>query len=209
MVALATATRKVRNPLRPVGITPGLKCETSAVWESACERDAQLDAEFDPRVVKYIVQPERLTGWLGGVLFHYTPDMRVTLDTGEIVRREVKSSPADVDDFLQAKLQVIDANLRAEGSRLELVFASELRRGSRMDNIRLLFRYARMHKSAASERQILQLIHDRSTVGLGYLWTVLPQSALPTLYRMLFEQVLSADLEACPIGRKTKIWRSQ
>lgn len=209
MAILKTASRKISNRglRRVIGITPSRKNRCVVHWESLAERDYHTTLEFDKTVAQYLPQPEKIDYWLNGVRHTFTPDVRVTSTTGEVSFHEVKHTNLASNSPLRPLLDAAGAQIRSQGYEFLMVAAEKFRRGETISNIRALYRYG-SSQVLPSLRERLDTVLPRSTEStLGDLWLAIPGAELPGLYRLLYDEVLGADLESELLGIHTRVWR--
>jgi len=209
MATLKTATRTIRNAgiRRVIGQFFSHKNGRSVVWESLLERDAFYAAEFEKRVVRYVPQPRRFTYFLDGRTAVYTPDMEVILHDGSVVYREVKPDSKVDDPESESKWRAIERALASQGYAFEFVRASDIERGHRAHNVRLLYRYARWPNV---EPAVVELERHVSTVPestIASLMLVLRRLQMDpaAVYHALFHQKLLCDLESEVIDGQTLV----
>lgn len=210
MAKLKTATRTIRNAgiRRVVGEFYSHKNGRSVVWESLLERDALYDAEFDKEVVGYIPQPCQFTYFLDGRTAVYTPDMEVTLRDGSVAYREVKpDSKVDAPEA-QSKWNAIERVLARQGYAFEFVRASDIERGHRAHNLRLLYRYARWPDVELAVAELERHVSTAPESTVASLRLVLKRWGMDpaAVYHALFHQRLRCDLEREVIDGRTLVW---
>lgn len=210
MAKLKTATRTIHNAgiRRVVGQLPSHKNGCSVVWESLLERDAFYAAEFDKEVVRYVPQPRQFTYFLDGRSAVYTPDLEVTLRDGSLAYQEVKPDSKVDDPEAQPKWNAIERTLASQGYAFTFVRASDIERGHRAHNIRLLYRYAGwrdVELAVAGLERHLSRGQESTVASLSLLlrrWGMDPAA----VYYALFHQQLRCDLESEVINGQTLVW---
>lgn len=211
MAKLETATRTIRNAgiRRVIGQLFSHKNGRSVVWESLLERDAFYAAEFDPEVVRYVPQPCRFTYFLDGRSAVYTPDREDTLKDGCLVYKEVKPDSKVDDPEEQPKWNAIRRRIADQGSAFEFVRSSEIERGHRAHNIRLLYRYAKWPNVELSIVELERHLLSGQQTTISSLMSLLRQRGLvpAAVYSALFQQRLLCDLEREVLGPQTLLWR--
>lgn len=145
---MAVGARKITNrgTKKIIGKFPSLKMNTAIWWESQLERDYIYLLEIDPDVLSYQGQPFTIAYSNLDKRRKYTPDFLVERkDSKQII--EVKpahkvSEPQNTRRFQQA------ANV-CLANNLEFVVVTEktIRVQPRLDNIKLLYGYARVSLS--------------------------------------------------------------
>lgn len=214
MARFKTETRVIHNAgiHRVIGHSPSRKNRCAVVWDSLIERDYFLLLEHDPRVVRYVPQPETIDITLDPRWKSYTSDVLVVHEDGTLCRVEVKSDKAVQDPEIAARLGVIGVQYLIEGKDFRVVTASQIRVGKRVINLRALRHYTRVpldEKSVSTVRSVLEAnpgIQLNSAAGLiAALGVAQP---LAVLYHMMFLQHIKFDLDGALIGPKTALyWR--
>lgn len=212
MAKLKTETRVIHNagPSRVIGQSPSRKNRGAAVWDSLIERDYFLLLEHDPRVVRYVPQPEKIKITLDPRWKSYTPDVLVFYDDGTLCRVEVKSDEAVGDPEIVARLEVVGGQYRLAGKDFRVVTASEIRVGARIANLRALRHYTRFPLDAASVAATRFALTSHPGIGLNAAAALMAQQAiaqpLPVLYHLMFRQHVEFDLYGALIGPKTELF---
>lgn len=211
MAKVKTATRTLSNAgrLRMLVIATSHKAEGVLVAESLVEYDGLLEMLADPDIASLRVQPETLDFEMDGRAVSYTPDVRFVRQDGRIGFREFKPPVASLDDEVVAKLDVAQEVLTKQGYEFEVRDSDTVRRGYRIENLRLLKRYAAWPTSQAFQRRVLDFVGGQDDVRLQDLRDHVGPHGFGALYRMLWEQQLWADLEDQVLGAMTRIGRSR
>lgn len=211
MAKVKTATRTLSNAgrLRMLVITTSQKAKGVLVAESLVEYDGLLEMLADPDIASLRVQPETLDFEMDGRAVSYTPDVRFVRQDGRIGFREFKPPIASLDDEVVAKLYVAQEVLTEQGYEFEVRDSDTVRRGYRIENLRLLKRYAAWPTSQAFQRRVLDFVGGQDDVRLQDLRDHVGPHGFGGLYRMLWEQQLWADLEDQVLGAMTRIGRSR
>lgn len=213
MAKLKTATRTISNAgvRRVVGLLASRKNKLAIAWESLNERDYFYDCEFSRRVLRYACQPETVTLWIDGKSVTYTFDARVWRDDGSVLNAEVKPDKVADDPEWAPLFEAAGRYFHLRGEAYQVVRESSFRRGERMDNIRLLYRYADWPTTPKRMQTVLDwLPAGGEPVDLGDLtaWARYTSQDLGVIYHLMFHQQIGADLEARLIGAETRVWRA-
>ena len=112
--------------------------------ESRLEADNCLDLELDTKVVKYRTQPISFDLGQGK---SYTPDSVHVDDFGSVIVREAKVKKVLEKPGLVERLTRIRKILFAQNIRFHVVTEKELQQQPRLENQKLLYRYANHHFS--------------------------------------------------------------
>ena len=142
---MAVVIRKITNrgSRKVIGKFPSLKMNTSVWWESQLERDYIYLLEIDPDVIAYKSQPFTIAYDNRDKRRKYTPDFLVERKS---YRQIVEVKPeSKVKEFSQTNRFRQALNF-CSTYNLELVIVTEktIRVQPRLDNIKLLYRYARV-----------------------------------------------------------------
>ena len=123
-----------------------LKNSAYSWCESQLERDALLILEFDDEIESYKSQPISIQykNTLGETC-RYTPDYLFKRKvSGKFIFREVKMFER-INDELKEKVVLINRRLTSSyDSKLEIISSNEIRVGSRIDNLDMLYSYRRV-----------------------------------------------------------------
>ena len=210
MAKVKTATRTLSNAgrMRTLVIATSHKAEGVLVAESLVEYDGLLELLADPDIASLRVQPETLEFEMDGRAVSYTPDVRFVRQDGRIGFREFKPPVATLDDEVVAKLGVAQEVLTKQGYEFDVRDSDSVRQGHRIENLRLLKRYAVWPTSQAFQRPVLDFVGGYDDVCLQDLRDLVGPHGYGALYRMLWERQLQADLEERALGALTRIWRA-
>jgi hypothetical protein len=210
MAKVKTATRTLSNAgrLRTLVIATSHKAEGVLVAESLVEYDGLLELLADPDIASLRVQPETLEFEMDGRPVSYTPDVRFVRRDGRIGFREFKPPIATLDNEVVAKLDGAQEVLTKQGYEFEVRDSDTVRRGYRIENLRLLKRYAAWPTSQAFQRRVLDFVGGQDDVCLQGLRDLVGPHGYGALYRMLWERQLRVDLDGRTLGALTRIWRA-
>ncbi len=193
-----------------IGSFPSLKNGHSVPYESTIERDLLFFLEYDLNVLRYTMQPLVISGTdAEGKPQQYTPDVLIEQTSGKVL---VECKPSSLVDEIRAKRQIALGQQWATANDYEFVVItdSDLRTGSRLGNLKLLWRYARLNvPHAVIERCLSILQHHPQGLSwiqiLGQLDGYAPALTLsPSLFHLLFRHVLRTDLNR-PLGSESII----
>ena len=141
---MAVGVREIANTgsRKVIGKFPSLKMKTSIWWESQIERDYIYLLEIDPNVLAYQGQPFHLNYTAQGKQHRYTPDFWVQRQNrNQVVEVKPASKvnlPKNIDLFRQ-----INGVCLSEGMEFLVVTDTSIRRQPQLNNIKLLYKYAR------------------------------------------------------------------
>jgi hypothetical protein len=211
---LKTATRVISNAgmHRVIGHSPSQKNRFPVVWESLIERDYFLLLEHDPRVVRYIPQPETIQITVDPRWESYTPDVLVFYANGTLCRVEVKPDEALSDPELEARLEMLRVQYLLEGKDFRVVTASDIRIGARIENLRALRHYTRVPLDEPVIRVVRSVLEDNTGIRLNCAADLIAKQTiwqpLAVLYHLMFRQQIAFDLDGALVGPKTALyWR--
>ncbi len=204
--------RRVRNSGgNVIGTFPSLKMREQIPYESTIERDLLFFLEYDTSVVRYQAQPFVITGTSAdGAAHTYIPDFQVIRANGkEIV--ECKPTAHLNDAHTQQQLALGQAWADTNQHLFVVITDTDLRAGHRLANLKLLWRYSRLSVSVRLIEQCRACITAQPEgVPLAALAAFLsgqvsPSTQLPSLYNLLFQDLLHADLTE-PLSPATRVW---
>jgi hypothetical protein len=193
------------GPIR--GEFPSLKLGRMVRYNSTIERDLLYFLEYWRTVTWYQEQPRTIEYVMeDGQVRHYTPDYEI--HEGPI-RILAECKPLARLESTQAKQQrrIGQAWAEVNGYQFVTFTDSELRTGYQLENLKLLWRYARL-RNQQLRQPILDAVKYRvsSTVDeLCQQLHILSEDAIPVVCYLLFHQHLHADLSE-PLGISTPIW---
>lgn len=182
-------------PIR--GDFPSLKLGRMVRYGSTIERDLLYFLEYRQTVTWYQEQPFTLEQiMLDGKLHRYTPDYQIH---DGIERLLVECKPEARMESAQAQQQRQIGQKWAEnnGYRFVAYTEAELRAGALLDNLKLLWRYARLRQLPEVQRiQAHVSEHGTSTVeSLCQRFGLVPQMLVPQICCLLFHHQLEMDLD--------------
>ncbi len=194
-----------------IGSFPTLKSKDPAPYESTIERDLLFFLEYDHTVLTYTMQPFTINGIGPDECPHsYTPDILVTRTTGKEL---VECKPAALLDTPHAQQQIALGESWAYDNDCTFVVVTDedLRAGSSLANLKLLWRYARLAvPHPVTERCRVALKVYPSGISFETLLTYLdgtsPSLTLaPCLYSLIFQHILAIDLNK-PLTPASLVW---
>lgn len=162
--------------------------------EGLLELDALYLLEASPQVSRYREQPSTITYADGPRVRRYTPDLEVTLSTGEIVWIEVKPSALLRDDDLKHKLEKISLYFSRRNQPFLVLTDEVLRSEPRQSNLRTIFHRANhIPPSRVEAVRVLQKISEHLPAPLSKV------TALCALYGLEPYSLLLAGLLRCDL----------
>lgn len=190
--------RKITNrgqARKVIGKFPSLKMHRTIWWESQIERDYIYLLEFDHEVLSYHEQPLRIRYTRDGKEHHYTPDFLVEYaDVKHLV--EVKPAREVTKDSHQSLFRAVAPLCRQAGYRFVVVTDEMIRVPPRLENIKLLWRYARTPLTLQHYIICQQLMCHSPHASFGDLIRDFAARgiALPAVYALLYRGVLTINL---------------
>jgi len=168
------------------------------MWESQIERDFLYLLEFDPDVSFFIEQPEEISYVYVSKTHRYYPDFYVERASAkELVEIKPASKVNDPDNKI--KFLAGEEYCRKKGYLFRVVTDEQIREGSLLKNIKLLYRYAAVNVSGEFRLHTKELVENREEMNLRELISILKerfgQVAIGNTYSLLYYQFLVADLE--------------
>lgn len=141
---MVAGTRKIRNTRskKIIGKFPSVKMNEIVWWESQIERDYIYLLEIDPDVISYKSQPFFLNYMKEGKTRKYTPDFWVKRTNFEQVI-EVKPAEKISSEKNQDLWRNIMPLCEEKGWEFIVVTDKMIRVQPKLDNIKLLYKYAR------------------------------------------------------------------
>lgn len=124
-----------------IGKFPSLKLDRTILWGSQLIRDYLYLLEFDPDVLSYCEQPLKLHYIYDGPRY-YAPNFLVERSNKkQIIEVKAESQPEGEASII--KYRLIDSIFRQEGFDFLIITDKIIRAQPRLDNIKLLWKYAR------------------------------------------------------------------
>lgn len=205
-VQAMTTLKAHRRGVRFDGTLYGLKGRGNARHrpvhcDSTTEMDQAILLEEDRTALEYHDHPFTITGsFPDGTKHMYTPDFLVIRATGkELI--ECKHADYIDDEATRQQRTIGEAWAAAHGYQYRLVTDKDLNAGSRLTNVKLLWRY-RLHPVPSSlyVRCFRYLDEHPEGVSFGALTAHLSEPETPrgqaaTLYYLLFHHELETDLD--------------
>jgi hypothetical protein len=193
------------GPVR--GEFPSLKLGRMVRYSSTIERDLLYFLEYWRTVTWYQEQPRTIEHVMeDGQVRHYTPDYEI--HEGPI-RILAECKPTARLESAQAEQQrhIGQAWAEINGYRFVTFTDNELRTGHQLENLKLLWRYARLRNLQLKQRILDEIKYQASSSvdGLCQQLHILPEDAMPMVCYLLFHQQLHTDLNI-PFGTSTLVW---
>jgi hypothetical protein len=196
--------RKVSNHGgNAVGRFPSTKMGRMIAFESLLERDFIYLLDYDPGVDWFEEQPLSIEYLHEIQLLHYTPDFHL-LERGQHVLVECKPERfVDTEENCR-KFAVAQAWCEERGWEFRLITDQQVRRGYRLQNIKLLSQYARQKVDTATRSQIQAFVQ---VAQMPVCIHDLAQAIAPiaSLFCLAYHHEIELSLDEAPISESTLV----
>lgn len=203
--------RKVSNrgKRNTIGSFPSIKMKRMIAYESLIERDYIYVLDFEQDVLEFEEQPLSIEYQHEGKQRHYTPDFSVKKVNHHII---VECKPKVFVDTAENRRKFDVARLWCEerGYQFQVVVESELREGLRLENIKLLTRFARQIVEPRIRASIYSALY--STEGgmtisnlAVQISSTNPSAAIPSILHMAFHHEIVLPLTDIKISGATPV----
>ncbi len=193
--------RKPNYPGRFRGTFPSLKMPKAVPYIGILCRELLYFLEFDTEVLRYESQPFAINSWTDkGKAVQYWPDYIIERTTGMELVKCVPARYVATPSF-QQEHQVMQQWADTHEYDFLLVTDVELRRGYRLANLQLLWRYARVSippQLVTKCHAYLGQAFDQRTFGeLAQHLDPTPgyRTQLPYIYALAFRHILETDID--------------
>jgi len=197
-------TRSNRHGKNIVGKFPSLKLGRMVFFESRLERDQIYLMEYDPEVVFYEEQPLLIEYIVAGKRYKYFPDFKVVTASGQHLLLECKAEKFVATDKNQHKLAAGKAWCDARNWQFRLITEQVTRTGCRLENVMLLWQFARHSIPLDTKAQIYNIMNNGQSLTVDTLSRQInpdnPQAAIVPILNMIFHHELSAPLDEARIS---------
>ncbi|GAX45978.1 hypothetical protein NIES4075_69990 [Tolypothrix sp. NIES-4075] len=168
----------------------------SLIWyESLNERNYMYLLEIDPDVLSYSTQPFKISYILDDQVRRYTPDFLVQRQSKQQIV-EIKPS-SWLDEQKNVKIfPVIASTLKSLGWEFVIITDEMMSRGSLLNNVKLLYRYATIPLTLQNLIICHQYFNLKSPVSLSTAINNLQSQGInkPILLKLIFLGFLTTDL---------------
>jgi hypothetical protein len=192
------------GPIR--GDFPSLKLRRMVRYGSTIERDLLYFLEYWDAVTWYQEQPMTIARELSdGHLQHYTPDYEIHEGSVKSIV-ECKAEARLESEHSQQQREIGQSWAEENGYHFVTFTETELRTGSKLDNVRLFWRYARLQVPKPLQANILSVVDPHLTViRICQQLDRLPEQIIPAVCHLLFHHQLQMDI-AQPFSIASEIW---
>lgn len=155
--------RRVSNRGRNViGHFPSIKMKRMVAFESLIERDYLYLLDYEPNIEWFEEQPLTIEYQHDGKILHYTPDFHI-VEPGRDILVECKPLAFVDKDENQRKFSAAHTWCSDRGWAFRVVTDQDVRAGFRLENVKLLTRYARHVVEPGTKGCIYALLHSAQT----------------------------------------------
>ena len=193
-----------------VGKFPSLKLGRMVAFESTIERDYIYLLEFDRKVVFFEEQPLTIEYKFEDRQHKYTPDFKVVDASGRHLLVDCKPlAYVDTDDnkrkFAAATQWCVDQNWE-----FQVIIDQDIRAGHRLDNIKMLWQFARYNVSPDINARIIAALNSTVPLTLDELTAQVapnnPRSATIPILHMMFHHQLRTLIDETKITGNSPIY---
>jgi hypothetical protein len=192
-----------------IGHFPSLKLGRMVAFESLIERDFIYLLDFEPGVTWFTEQPLTIFYWYEGKTLGYTPDFHVINgDQNILVECKPQKFISKADN--QRKFTAAQAWCMAKGWLFRVVSDEQLRRGHRVNNVKLLTQFARYNIRPEVKNCIRTFL--AGTPGPARVADVMvkvaperPQTVIIPILHLAFHHELVLPLDEAPISTNSSV----
>ena len=203
--------RKVSNRSKKntIGDFPSIKMKRMIAFESLIERDGIYTFDFDPDVLAFEEQPFSIEYEHGKKKRRYTPDFLLKkLDHSVVV--ECKPTVFVDTPENRRKFDVARQWCDEHEYRFQVLTDTELRAGSRLENIKLITRFARQRVGPEMRSRIYGLLYSlESDVTVNFLASHVsptnPRIAISAILHMAFHHEVVLPLNEAKVTGDTLV----
>lgn len=210
---MAIGVRRIRNNAgcrKIIGKFPSVKMQTVIWWESQIERDYIYLLEFDPDVIAYYGQPYKIQYTDKSKSRNYTPDFLVERTNKQQVVEVKPASKINQSKNLNFWRHIAPL-CQKEAKEFVVVTDEMIRIQPRLDNIKLLYKYATTQLSEKVYRNCQNYFLNKKPIPLGQVWLELEPIGVSQgqIYRLLYSGLMVTDLMQ-PINQTSLVrWSSR
>ncbi len=194
---MAIGVRPINNAgcRKIIGKFPSVKMQTVIWWESQIERDYIYLLEIDSDVVAYYGQPFKIQYTDKGKSRNYTPDFLVERTYKQQVVEVKPASKINQSKNLNLWSHIAPLCQR-EGKEFIVVTDEMIRIQPKLDNIKLLYKYATTPLYSKAYRNCQNYLQKRKPTPLSRVWQELEPIGVSKsqIYRLLYSGLIVTDL---------------
>ena len=192
-----------------IGSFPSLKMGRMIAFESLLERDFIYLLDYDQEVEWFEEQPLTIEYCHEGKTLHYTPDFNL-LERGRDVLIECKPDRFADQDVNRHKFAVARDWCLQRSWQFRVVTDRQVRAGFRLQNIKLLTRYARQSVSPDLRGRVYALLYGPQTqltvdAVAKTISPDAPAAAIGGILHMAYHHEISIQVSDTPISRDSFI----
>lgn len=192
-----------------IGRFPSVKMKRMIAFESLIERDYLYLLDYDPDVEWFEEQPLTIEYQHEGKILHYTPDFHLVEQARDTLIECKPDKLVDTDEN-RRKFAVAHDWCRQRGWEFRVVTDLQVRAGFRLQNIKLLTRYARQAVDPDTRGRIYALLHGAQTqLTIAHVTTAIspysPAAVTASILCMAFHHEIWVSLDDNPVSRETTI----
>jgi hypothetical protein len=194
---LAIGVRRITNigSKKVIGKFPSIKMNTIIWWESQIERDYIYLLEIDPNVESYKGQPFKIHYTLRGSCRSYTPDFWVIRpDRQQVIEVKPASKVNDASNI--DKWRHIAVWCEEQNMEFMVVTDVMIRQQPKLDNIKLLYKYARTPLTIQNYLEFQKYFISVSSIPLNEACLDLKKLGIEKsiLFKLLYFGLIEIDL---------------
>lgn len=192
-----------------IGKFPSIKMGRMIAFESLLERDFIYLLDYDEGVTWFEEQPLTIEYQDGGKMLHYTPDFHAVENGGDVLV-ECKPTRFVNKDENRRKFATARDWCTQHGWVFRITTEREVRAGFRLQNVKLLTRYARQSVNPTLRGCIYALLHDvQAPVTINDIAGAMLSDdsgiVVPSILHMVFHHEVFAPLDDVPLSGKTTV----
>jgi hypothetical protein len=192
-----------------IGKFPSIKMGRMVAFESLLERDFIYLLDYAEEVTWFEEQPLTIEYQEGGKTLHYTSDFHV-VEGGENVLVECKPERFVEKDENRRKFVAARNWCAQRNWAFRIVTGREVRAGFRLQNVKLLTRYARQRVDPTMQGRICGLLYNcQAPLTMDDIVTAIPLAdpgaVTACLLRMAFHHEIAVPLDDAPLSGETAV----
>ena len=190
-----------------IGKFPSVKMEKMIGFESLLERDYIYLLDYDSEVESFEEQPLKIDYQYEGKSLHYTPDFHL-VEKGRNVLVECKPDIFVNTEENQRKALVALDWCTEHNWEFRFVTDKQIRPGFRLQNVKILARYARQNVSPMMQSDIRAIVHQGKATINEVAKAISPDNkllAIASILYMVFHHQIWIPIDTAPLSEETFI----
>ena len=192
-----------------IGKFPSIKMGRMIAFESLLERDFIYLLDYDPAVEWFEEQPLTIEYVSDDKVLSYTPDFHL-IERKHNVLIECKPDQFVDTEENRPKFAAARAWCAQQGWEFRLITDQQVRAGFRLQNVKLLTRYARQVVGPVMQGRIFALLHDAETqlTISGLAGEIAPDDfarGTASILHLVFYHEICLSLDEAPISQETLV----